>query len=252
MATTSSNRGLQVPTNAGDVSVWGTELIAQATAIDSILGGTITFPSSTFGTNATVTSSQAQAARYIVSGTPGSSFQLNLPASNFALGSYTVNNQSSAQNVIVTAGSSGTGGTTVSVPPATQRQVYADGVNISFADGVLAFPLQGGFAFGFDGGTVAPSSGIKPGVVMPFTFQVQSWALRAWDAVGSMSADLQVNGTTVSTGLTPTLTSTFSATGSASNWSVSTIASNSAVAAFVNSASSAVKFSLTLLGRRIT
>ena len=251
MSTTSALRGFTVPTVAGDVGIWGGELNTTIGGLDTILGQSIVLPSSTYGTAATLSSSQAQTARVVVSNTGASPFQLNLNSSNFALGNFIVTNLSSqGQGLTVTAGSSGTGGTSVSILANTSRFVNNDGTNITFGDS--QFPLQAGFAFSFDGGTAAPSSGVKPGFQLPFTFQAQTWALGAFDAVGSMSVDVQQNLITVSTHNTPTLSSTMAASGSCSGWSVTQFTSGNFINPIVNSASSATKFSLTLEGVRLT
>lgn len=137
MPTTETVRGLTEPTVGGDTGIWGTELNGTIAALAAILGTTISFPSTTYGTNATVTSSQAQSARLVIGNTlaAGNTFQMNLPSSNFANGNFVITNNSSAGNsCTVTAGSSGTGGTTVSIPSATTRHIFNDGVNIFFAD----------------------------------------------------------------------------------------------------------------------
>lgn len=149
MPTTETTRGLTVPTVAGDVGVWGGELNATILALAAILGQTINLPSTTYGAAATLTSSQAQSSRIVIGNTSSSPFTLNLNSSNYALGNYIVaNNSSQGQSATITAGSSGTGGTTVSIPSSTQRIVFSDGTNITFADvqsaGVTSIAGQSG------------------------------------------------------------------------------------------------------------
>lgn len=198
MVTTSSNRGYQVPTNAGDVGVWGLELIAQAGSIDAILGGTVTLPSSTFGNNATLTSSQAQIARVSILNTSSQAFQLNLPASNFALGNYDIAYSSSqGLGLTVTAGSSGTGGTSVGMPAGMRRMVFADGVNITTTESNLptssaavltsSAPLD--IAFAIDGGGAVITSGVKLRLHIPVPFTITKWFVMA-DQVGSITIDI--------------------------------------------------------------
>jgi len=250
MPTTSIYKGLTIPTPAGDVGIWGPELNNTIIATDSIIGQSLTLNSSTTGVAITVTSSQAQSARFNILNTSSQAYTLNLPASNAAVGQYQVGyNSSQGGNLSITAGSSGTGGTNVTMLPNTNRLVYNDGVNILFSDAVLT---QSAIGFSFDGGLVAPSSGTKPGIVVPFTFIAQSWQVSAWDTTGSMSVDVYSSGVLASSHSTPTLTSANQATGSASGWSQTTFSSGATVNPFVNSASSATKFSLMLFGIRVT
>src|SRR5258708_32811409 len=109
MPATSSNRGFVVPTNLGDTGIWGTELNTTITSLDTLLGGVLTLQSSNAST-VTLTSSQSLFGEISVAGTLTSSFTLNFLAANFALGEYTVQNQSTAAGFIVVC--FGAGGTT--------------------------------------------------------------------------------------------------------------------------------------------
>jgi len=248
-------RGLTVPTVAGDVGIWGGELNTTINSLASILGGSVALFSTSAGLNATLTSSQAQNSRVTVINTSSQPFQLNLNSSNFALGEYTISYASSqGQNLTVTAGSSGTGGTTTLHGPGTNRQIFNDGQNVFFSDlqTFSPFPLSAGLAFGFDGSSLAPATGTKPGIVMPFSITIASWEVVAWDVAGSMAVDFIVNGVLGSSHNTPTLSSSFIASGSASGWALNSYTSGTLLAPFVNSASSATKFSVTLFGTRTT
>lgn len=140
MATTEPIRGLTEPTVGGDTGAWGTELNNTIAALASILGGSASLNSSTYGTTATLTSSQAQQGRVIVVNTSSSPFTLNMPSSNFCAGPYTIANASSnaAATLTVTPGSSVAGPATVSVPSGGffQRQVYVDANNVIACDNV--------------------------------------------------------------------------------------------------------------------
>jgi len=250
-------RGLTVPTVAGDVGIWGGELNTTINSLAAILGTQISLSSSTVGLNVTLTSSQAQSARVLVNNTSSQPFQLNMPASNFASGEYSIGYISSQlQALTVTAGSSGSGQTAQIAGSSSgiNRQVYNDGVNVFFNDvqTFSALPLQAGLAFGFDGSSLAPATGTKPGIVMPFSITIASWEVVAWDVAGSMAVDFIANGVLASSHNTPTLTSSFIATGSASGWALNSYTSGTTLAPFVNSASSATKFSVTLFGNRTT
>jgi hypothetical protein len=127
MPTTSSGRGLSIPGPAGDTGAWGG--ILTLGFLDAILAFSVTFPSSTYGTAATVTSSQAQNARLVVNNTSSQAFQLNLPAYEVAYSS------SQNQALTITAGSSG--GSNVVLPDGSRRMVFSDGVNITLSEGNL-------------------------------------------------------------------------------------------------------------------
>lgn len=258
MVTTSSDRGLSVPTVGGDAGAWGGELNTTINALDTILGGTITFQSSTV-TNATPTSSQAQISRFVYNNTSSQAVQLNLPASNFAIGEYRVqNNSSQSQNLLVTAGSSGTGGSTVTLPSGAQRTVFADGVNVTFADQQVSFPIPAGVEFGADGGTVAPSSGTKVGLVMPFGFTIQSWAVVSWDSSNAnYTWDIQkssapgANFASITASCQPKLTNATEASdGTLTGWTT-TLNSGDLVKPILNATSSVgSKVTLALIGQR--
>jgi len=185
MSNTSSLRGFTVPVVSSDVNAWGTELNTTIGNLDTILGGSVTFNSST-ATTVTLTSSQAQSGRIQFSGTFTSSCTINFLSSVFALGSYVVQNLSSAVgfNVICQSLSSGN---LVSIAPLTERTVFADGINVNFADQPT---LQAGFEFIIDGGGGTPTSGVKGFGVMPFTFQVTQWTVIADTSNGTGTLDV--------------------------------------------------------------
>jgi hypothetical protein len=133
MVTTSSQRGFQVPTNFGDTNVWGPELNFTLAALDAILGGSVTFPSSTYGTAATLSSSQAQCGLINLTGAAAGTFTLTLPSSNFALGFYAINNAfTSSYGTVCTNGS----GPTVTVPAGQVDEILSIGTAVvSMSDG---------------------------------------------------------------------------------------------------------------------
>lgn len=186
MGTTSSNRGISVPTNGGDSGTWGNE-VNNGTffPLDAILGGTTILPSSTYGNAATLTSSQAQTGRIQITGAPSATFVLTLPASNFAFGQYYVQNQTAKQ---VTVGSALSSGTTVTVQPNLPRLVWADGVNVSPVDQSAALvSLEFQIQAAITGNPI--SSGTTGFLRMPFGFTITQWTIIASSA-GSITLDL--------------------------------------------------------------
>jgi microcystin-dependent protein len=126
MPTTSSDRGLSVPTNAGDNGTWGTELITTLTALDSILGGMTTFVSSA-SASSTITSSQAQTGRIQIAGTSTWAYSLTLPQSNYAMGRYQVDYWDVNSCVVKSTVS---GGRTVTLGANQSMAIVSDGTNI--------------------------------------------------------------------------------------------------------------------------
>lgn len=258
MVTTSSDRGFQVPTVGGDTGTWGTELNTTIASLDSILGGTITLQSTTT-TNATPTSSQAQIARFIYNNTSSSPVQLNLPSSVFALGEFKVQyNSSQGQNLTITAGSSGTGGSTVTMPSGAQRSVFSDGVNVTFTDQQVSFPIPAGVEFAADGGTLPVSSGFKAGLVMPFGFTVQEWNVTSWDSSNAnYTFDIQkssfpgANFASITGSCQPNLVNATSKQDSTLSGWTTTLNSGDLIRPILNSPSSVgTKVTLALIGQR--
>jgi hypothetical protein len=189
VVTTSSNRGLQVPTVAGDAGIWGGELNTTIAGLDTILGQTLSLASSTAGTNVTLSSSQTQFGRISINNTSSSPFQLNLTSSQFGQGQYVVNyNSSQTQNLTITAGSSGTGGTSVVQGPGIQRTIWNDGVNITLEDNTVSnTPVDVGLIFG--GSSTPISSGLKGQIHIPFPLTITAWRIMT-DQVGSITVDV--------------------------------------------------------------
>ena len=133
MPTTSSQRGLTIPVNLGDTNVWGPELNASLNALDTILGGSVTLPSSTYGAAATLTSSMAQCGLINLSGAATGNFTLTFSSTAFALGLYSVNNAfTSSYGVICTS----TAGPTVTVPAGQVDEIISlAGAIVSLSDG---------------------------------------------------------------------------------------------------------------------
>lgn len=135
MPSTSSDRGLTVPTNLGDTNIWGPELNNTILALDTILGGSATLPSSTYGTAATLTSSQAQCGLIILSGAAAGNFTLTFSSTSFALGAYIINNafSSSFSTICTSTGA----GPTVTVPSGQVQPIWSLGGSgiVSLTDG---------------------------------------------------------------------------------------------------------------------
>lgn len=133
MVSTSSQRGLSIPTNLGDTNVWGPELNATIGALDLILGGQCTLPSSTFGASVTLSSSQAECGMIIATGTPSVDFNITFSSTAFAVGNYVVQNQfTSSYNVICNS----TAGPTVIVPQGQVQGITVWGNAVtSWSDG---------------------------------------------------------------------------------------------------------------------
>lgn len=151
MGATSSDRGLIVPTNFGDVGIWGPELVTTLTALDTILGGSLTLQSSA-GMSVTLSSSQAQYGRIVVQGQLASTFFLTF--GSFANGDYQVWNNSSAGGGGVLCQAAG-GGSNCTVPFNSMRLVNVDGVNAQLADVQPLQGLQSGYLNKFYNGTFA-------------------------------------------------------------------------------------------------
>jgi hypothetical protein len=185
MGTISSDRGLSMPTNGADNGVWGPEVLATFSAVDNILGGSYTYLSSQG--NWTPTSSQSQAGRLVIGGVPTAAFILTGSPTNYALGNFTIWNQTSA-SVLCTTGTSGTysSGTTCVVPAGTLRLVNFDGVNAQFADQAVALPAAN-INFNYSGGGVSPNTGWMGAVEIPFTFTPATWQLFSDGTAGSVT-----------------------------------------------------------------
>jgi hypothetical protein len=257
MVATSSNRGFQVPTVGGDAGVWGTELNTTITGLDTVLGATLLLPSSTYGVSATVSSSQAQVARIQIQGAPTSSFQLNLPASNYCIGTYVIfNNSSNGQNVIVTCGSS-FAGATVTIASSVQRTVFVDGLNAIFEDNEsVGSPTA--VEIIVDGGGSIISSGQKGQIYIPYGIKITSWSVMA-DQSGSITYDVWRNNAAVPTsslsivgaGNMPYLTSQQFNSSSPVGWTSTTLNSGDYIAINATVASSLVTRTLiSLIGQR--
>jgi hypothetical protein len=244
MPSIESVRGLTVPTVAGDVGIWGGELNTTINDLAAILGTTTTLPSSTYGTAATLSSSQAQSARIVVGNTGAAPFQLNLPASNFCLGEYVVANVSSAaQNLTITAGSSGTGGATVVMPPNNQRIIYTDGVNVTIADDPFtATPVAVEIIIDGQGNMITP--GQHGQVYIPAPMQITNWWVMA-DQAGSVTVDIWRANNAIplssqsiigSSGNFPALSGAQFASSSPASWLSTALAKNDFIAFNVSSA----------------
>lgn len=137
MAITTSLKGLTEPQVSGDAGSWGTELNTTISALDTLLGYSLTLASSAYSGSATLTSSQAQSRRITLTGTLSSTFSLILPATAYAYGDYFINNattgsSSTLYNVICATTDST--GATVSIPANGQNyHIYSDGINVTAA-----------------------------------------------------------------------------------------------------------------------
>jgi hypothetical protein len=133
MVATSSQRGLTVPTNLGDTNVWGPELNATINALDTILAGLLTLPSSTYGGSVTLTTSMAQCGLITTSGAATGNMTITFSSTSFALGLYSINNAfTSSYSAICTS----TAGPTVTVPAGQVDEILSlNGGIISLSDG---------------------------------------------------------------------------------------------------------------------
>lgn len=153
MGAISSDRGLIVPTYFGDVGIWGPELVTTLTALDSILGGSLTLYSSN-GMSALLSSSQAQMQRIVVQGALSTPFYLGFASSNFALGNYQVWNNASIGGSPIICQTLG-GGATCQVPFGSMRLVNVDGINAQLADVQNLSGASSGYLNKFRNGTFA-------------------------------------------------------------------------------------------------
>lgn len=153
MGTISSDRGLILPTNFGDIGIWGPELVTTLNALDTILGGSLTLQSSA-GMSAILSSSQAQMSRIVVQGQLATPYYLGFASSNFALGNYQVWNNSSAGGAPVICQTLGSG-SICQVPFGQMRLVNVDGINAQLADAQPLLGFTSGYNNKFRNGTFA-------------------------------------------------------------------------------------------------
>jgi hypothetical protein len=250
MPSLSSFRQLTLPTVGGDSGIWGGELNATINSLDTILGNTVAFASSVSGTNVTLSSSQCQQGKIFYGNVSGGPAQLNIPASNGGFGMYTIQHNSSTAGLLtVTAGSSGTGGGSVTIAPNEFRQVWLDGVNASYCDYQFA-----GLTFGIDGVFNLPQAGAKPAIKVPFPFVIQSWSVITDTSSASGSFTLTAftssspGGQNIATGgTTPTISGSEN-DGNVSGWTATYLPQFTTLTASLVSPANFTKVSCNLLG----
>jgi hypothetical protein len=112
-------KGLTIPTVGADDNIWGTILNSTIELIDSALGGTITV--SIVG-NTVLTTTQAQNAGYVISGSVGSTTTITWPS---YYGLLVVKNNT-GQSIIC-----GITGTTVTINATNTVAIWSDGINFT-------------------------------------------------------------------------------------------------------------------------
>lgn len=253
MPSTSTYRGLTVPTVSGDTNVWGTELNTTIDALDTILGQTLTLYSSTSGNDITLSSSQGQSMRVYVNNTSSAAMQVNLPASNYCYGdfvfSYSSTYTSADLPLTITAGSSGTGGQVATMFQAANRLIFADGIDAWYGDEQLS-----GLAFSVDGGSEAPASGIKGYLKLPFGIILTGWDLVQDTSSGTQSWTITAYISSSPSGQVITGSSAPTATGDAGEYSgdcaswVTALPPYTTLSYTLNSPENFTKTTVTILG----
>ena len=134
MVTYTSNKKLNKPANGEYPDTWDVPVNQDWDIIDKALGSSVQF---TVGaSDITLTISDAQNQRIVLTGTPSASRYIIIPfqylsATTAVGGMWIVDNQTNAAQYVVTEAPGTTG---VSIPSGRKALVYSDGVNVAFAD----------------------------------------------------------------------------------------------------------------------
>lgn len=244
-------RGLMLPVDGGDVSVWGgPELNAGMISIlDNLLGGTTTVYSSN-SVNPILTMSQAQVQRIIA--VASSPMTITLQPSSGGNGAYVIDNDGS-QAVTVTNGS----GLTATILSGATEWVFVD--NTSATPGV--FPIQApsaapvssmAYAFIFAGGTQTPPINQVTFVPAPFTSVLGQWVAYANNPT-TCTFEITLGGNSIRGGNAVGLSNATAASGtiaSSAGWTT-TLPSGGTIGGYLTSVSgTGTTVTLTLIGTR--
>jgi len=154
VVTYTDNKKLNKPANGEFPDTWDVPVNEDWDIIDKALGGAATF--TVAGTDITLTISDAQNQRIVLTGTPGASRNIIIPfrflSSTTAVGGmWIVDNQTNANQNILTEVSGSNG---VTVIAGRRALVYSDGTDVKFADDVR---LISGTGISVSGSTVSLS-----------------------------------------------------------------------------------------------
>ena len=158
MVTYTDNKKLNKPANGEFPDTWDVPVNQDWDIIDKALGSAVTF---TVGaSDITLSISDAQNQRIVLTGTPGASRYIIIPfkylsATTAVGGMWIVDNQTNADQYVVTEAPGTTG---VTVAAGRKALVYSDGVNVKFADETR---LIAGNGISVSGSTVALSSPVS-------------------------------------------------------------------------------------------
>lgn len=131
MPSTSANRGLTIPTNLGDVGVWGTENNASLTGIDTILGGQAVLASSVYGAATTLSSALAQNAVIQTTGAAAAHFTLTFDSTKYGLGSFLVYNAFSSSYSVYCISTASSSVSIAIIPPGQVQRIFSWGTAIT-------------------------------------------------------------------------------------------------------------------------
>jgi hypothetical protein len=154
VVTYTDNKKLNKPANGEFPDTWDVPVNEDWDIIDKALGGAATF--TVAGTDITLTISDAQNQRIVLTGTPGATRNIIIPfrflSSTTAVGGmWIIDNQTNANQNILTEVSGSNG---VTVIAGRRALVYSDGTDVKFADDVR---LIGGTGISVSGSTVSLS-----------------------------------------------------------------------------------------------
>lgn len=158
MVTYTSNKKLNKPSNGEFPDTWDVPVNQDWDIIDKALGSAVTF---TVGaSDITLTISDAQNQRIVLTGTPGASRYIIIPfqylsATTAVGGMWIVDNQTNADQYVITEASGSTG---ITVASGRKALVYSDGTDVKFADETR---LLAGNGILVSGSTVALSAPVS-------------------------------------------------------------------------------------------
>lgn len=158
MVTYTSNKKLNKPANGEFADTWDVPVNQDWDIIDKALGSAVTF---TVGaSDITLTISDAQNQRIVLTGTPGASRYIIIPfqylsATTAVGGMWIVDNQTNADQYVITEASGSTG---ITVASGRKALVYSDGTDVKFADETR---LIAGNGISVSGSTVALSAPVS-------------------------------------------------------------------------------------------
>lgn len=158
MVTYTNNKKLNKPANGEFPDTWDVPVNQDWDIIDKALGSAVTF---TVGaSDITLTISDAQNQRIVLTGTPGASRNIIIPFQYLSAvtavgGMWVVDNQTNANQYVITEVSGSVG---VTVATGRKALVYSDGTDVKFADEVR---LIAGTGISVSGSTVSLSTPVS-------------------------------------------------------------------------------------------